>query len=232
MGKVGIVGGIGPASTLEYYREIVAGYRRVTGGTAYPKIAVNSVDMTEMLCFTESNDFDGLRDFLLRAIEELAAAGSDFAAIASNTPHIVFDEVKKRSPLPLISIVEAACDKAASLKLGNLLLIGTGFTMSHHFYQDAFEQRGIRAYVPAAPGRALVQGIIFPELEEGIVRPEQKKKLVELCSGLIQEEKADGIVLGCTELPLMLGAADFDVAVLDTTRIHIDAIVKRLVALR
>jgi len=230
MGKAGIVGGVGPASTLDYYREIISDFRRATGGKNYPKIVVNSVDMTEMLRFTERRDFPGLADFLLRAIDELAAAGADFALIASNTPHIVFDQVRERSPLPLISIVEAACTRAASLGLKRLLLIGTGFTMANHFYQDALALRGIQAFVPPEEGRALVQNIIFPELEEGIVRPEQKERLVRLCSGLILDEGADGIILGCTELPLMIGARDFDVAVLDTTRIHIDAVVERLTA--
>ena len=228
MGKVGIIGGVGPASTLDYYREIISGYRRATGGTNYPKIVVNSVDMTEMLQFTERKDFPGLADFLLRAIDELAAARAEFAVIASNTPHIVFDKVRERSPLPLISIVEVACARAASLGLKKLLLIGTGFTMSNHFYQDALAMRGIQAFVPSEEGRALVQSIIFPELEEGIVRPEQKERLIKLCSGLIRDGGADGIILGCTELPLMIGPKDFDIAVLDTTRIHIDAVVQRL----
>ena len=226
--KVGIVGGIGPVSTLDYYREIIAGYRRATGSVNYPKIVVNSVDMTEMLVFTEGRDFDGLTDFLLRAVGELAAARADFAAIASNTPHIVFDRLSLHSPIPLVSIVQATCAQAASLGLKKLLLIGTAFTMANRFYQDAFAERGIESFVPPEEGRKLVQGIIFPELEDGIVRPERKRELVRLCDALIDEKGADGIVLGCTELPLMLRPDDFDVTVLDTTRIHIDAIVRKL----
>ena len=228
MGKVGIVGGVGPASTLDYYREIISGFRRATGSKNYPKIVVNSVDMTEMLRFTDRRDFPGLTDFLLRAIGELAAAGADFALIASNTPHIVFDQVRERAPLPMISIVEATCARAASRSLKKLLLIGTGFTMANHFYQDALALRGIESFVPSKEGQALIQNIIFPELEDGIVRPEQKARLVGLCAGLIRDEEADGIILGCTELPLMIGDRDFEVAVLDTTRIHIDAVVERL----
>ena len=230
MDKIGIVGGIGPASTLDYYREIISGFRSATGGKNYPKIIVNSVDMTEMLRFTEKKDFPGLTDFLLRAIGELASAGATFALIASNTPHIVFDQVRERSPLPMISIVEAACARAMSLRLKKLLLIGTGFTMANHFYQDALALRGIECFVPSEDGQALIQNIIFPELEDGIVRPEQKARLVGLCANLIRDEGADGIILGCTELPLMIGERDFDVAVLNTTRIHIDVAIERLIA--
>ncbi|HWR11133.1 MAG TPA: amino acid racemase [Rectinemataceae bacterium] len=230
MQKVGIVGGIGPASTLDYYREIIAGYRMATGARDYPKIVIDSVNMTEMLSFIDGGDSAGLIDFLLASIDRLSRAGADFAVIASNTPHFVFDRVRERSVIPLISIVEATRARAAFLGLKNLLLIGTASTMSKHFYQDAFVERGISSFVPSEEGRILVHGIIFPELEEGIVRPEKKRELVALCERLIRESGADGIVLGCTELPLMLGAGDFGVAVLDTTRIHINAIVERLVA--
>jgi len=228
MSKVGIIGGIGPASTLEYYREIVEGYRRATGARNYPKIEVNSVDMTEMLSFIEAGDYEGLVGFLLSAVRELARAGADFGAIASNTPHVVFDRVQALSPIPLISIVESTCASAVSLGLRKLLLIGTWSTMAGRFYQDTLAAAGIEAFVPSEEGRRLVHGTIFPDLEEGIVLPEKKKVLTALCGKLIDEARADGIILGCTELPLMLGAEDFDVAVLDTTRIHIDRIVERL----
>ena len=228
MSKVGIIGGIGPASTLEYYREIIEGYRGAMGARNYPKIEVNSVDMTEMLSFIEAGDYEGLVGFLLSAVRELARAGADFGAIASNTPHVVFDRVQALSPIPLISIVESTCESAASLGLRKLLLIGTWSTMAGRFYQDALAAAGIEAFVPSEEGRRLVHGTIFPDLEEGIVLPEKKKVLTALCGKLIDEARADGIILGCTELPLMLGAEDFDVAVLDTTRIHIDRIVERL----
>ena len=230
MSKVGIIGGIGPASTLEYYREIIEGYRGAMGARNYPKIEVNSVDMTEMLSFIEAGDYEGLVGFLLSAVRELARAGADFGAIASNTPHVVFDRVQALSPIPLISIVESTCESAASLGLRKLLLIGTWSTMAGRFYQDALAAAGIEAFVPSEEGRRLVHGTIFPDLEEGIVLPEKKKVLTALCGKLIDEVRADGIILGCTELPLMLGAEDFDVAVLDTTRIHIDRIVERLAA--
>jgi len=224
----GIVGGVGPESTLDYYRNIVAGYRSRMAGDAYPRIIINSINMTEMLAFVYSRNFDGLTDFLLSAIDSLGRAGADFAAIASNTPHVVFDQVSARSPLPLISIVETTCTRAFSLRLKKVLLIGTGFTMKSTFFQECFSWYGIEVIVPSAENREIIQNIIFPDLENGIVAPGKKQELLRLCNDTMAGKSVDGIVLGCTELPLMVSKDDFAIEVLNTTQIHIDAIVGRL----
>jgi aspartate racemase len=225
---VGIVGGIGPESTVDYYRGIINGYRSLSNGTDYPRIIINSINMTEMLELIERRDYQGVVNLLLNAVVALKSAGASFAVIGSNTPHVVFDSLQAQSPIPLISIVEATCKESLSLGLKKILLIGTRFTMQNHFYQNEFARHGITVIVPDAAEQEIIHNVIFPELEDGIVVPEKKNQVVSLCSNIIESAQCDGIILGCTELPLMLGEHDFDIAVLNTTRIHIDAIVEKM----
>ena len=225
---IGIVGGIGPESTADYYKSIINGYRALSQDGSYPRIIINSIDMSEMLALIDRKDYSGVTDLLLRSVTSLKNAGANVAAIASNTPHVVFDKVKVLSPIPLISIVEASCRYATSLGLKKALLIGTRFTMQHNFYQTAFIQKGISVIVPSAENQEIIHNIIFPELEEGIVIPEKKAEMMDICNDIIVQESCDGIILGCTELPLMLHEDYFSIAVLNTAQIHVQAIVERL----
>jgi len=227
--KVGIIGGIGPESTLDYYKSIITAYRKITGDENYPKILINSINMTEMLSYVSDENYDQLINLLLNSVRELKDGGADFAVIASNTPHIVFEKIEKQTPIPLISIVDETAKKASFLQLKNVLLIGTAFTMKSSFYTDGFRNYNIPIQIPSSEEQEIIHGIIFPDLEEGIVRPEKKIQMLELCNNIIMNKKCDGIVLGCTELPLMLTAEDFAVSVLNTTQIHIDSIVRKFV---
>jgi aspartate racemase len=225
---VGIVGGIGPESTIDYYKGIINGYRSLSNDVNYPRIIVNSINMTAMLTLIDNKDYSGVTSLLLNAIVALKAAGASFAVIASNTPHVVFDDIKACSPIPIISIVEVTCNQALSLGLKKLLLIGTRFTMQNHFYQDEFRRHGIALAIPSSVDQEIVHNIIFPELEEGIVIPEKKARLVALCNEIIDKEQCDGIILGCTELPLMLHDEEFNIKVLNTAQIHVKTIVNKL----
>jgi aspartate racemase len=228
MKKIGIIGGIGPESTIDYYRGIISLYREKTGDGNYPLIVVNSVNMTEMLSYVSDQNYDALTSLLLSSLGELKRAGAEIAAIASNTPRIVFDALSALSPLPLVSIVEATCEEARSLRIKKALLVGTAFTMRSSFYRDCFSRRSIPVVVPSEKEQELIHGIIFPELEDGIVIPEKKKQLLDICNRIIAKERIDGVILGCTELPLMVKDGDLDVHILNTSRIHIEAIVSRL----
>ena len=225
MKKVGIIGGIGPASTLDYYSGIINKYRVKANDENYPEIIINSINMTEMLTYVSNKDWSSLTNMLLKAIKSLSDAGADFAAIASNTPHIVFDMVKEMSVLPLISIVLETCKYAKLKGCKKVVVIGTRFTMSNGFYRDAFERHGITAVVPSEAEQETIHNLFFPNLENGIVIPEDKQNMLKILSGLVDEHHADAIVLGCTELPLMIKTGDVDTLLLDTTQIHIDAIV-------
>jgi aspartate racemase len=228
MKKAGIVGGIGPVSTPDYYLGIINGYRERSQNGDYPEIVIDSINMTEMVEYVSERRYDELVMLLARSVANLEAAGADFAAIASNTPHIVFDEVRMRSKLPLISIVEETCIYAQKAGWMRAAVLGTLFTMQSGMYVQAFERYGINAFVPEAKMQETVHGIIFPNLEDGIVLQEDKKKLLETAEELVRTTNADVLVLGCTELPLAIRQEDISTPVLNTTQIHIDAIVREL----
>ena len=228
--KIGIVGGIGPLSTLDYYSGIIHGYRQVAGDESYPEIVIDSVNMTGMLQLVQQENWDALVQFLLRSIENLAKAGAAFAVLASNTPHIVFEQIAKAAPIPLLSLVDETCNEAERRGYTKLILLGTGFTMKHTFYADAMRKKGIEVAVPGKAAQEKIHHIIFPNLEEGIVLPEQKAEMLCLAKDSIQREGAQALILGCTELPLIIRPEDLDTPLLNTTQIHIAAIINRMLA--
>ena len=230
MKKFGLVGGIGPASTLDYYKGIIDGYRARTGGVGYPLIIIDSINLDEMYHLAATKAWPAFTDRLADSIETLAAGGAEFAAMAANTAHIVFDDLSARSPLPLISLVEETCKRARDEGCRRVVIFGTAFTMSSGLYKDAFARYGIDAFVPTAEEQQTIHNIIFPHLQEGIVLPEEKSAVLAIAAKMLAAENADALVLGCTELPLFIRAGDLDTLILDTTQIHIDAIVDRLLA--
>jgi len=143
MKTLGIIGGIGPESTIEYYRQIIAAYRQRKQDGSYPQIIINSIDMKKMLDLIEANELARLTDYLLGEVQKLAKAGADLGLLASNSPHIVFDELSRQSPIPLLSIVEAACEATKKLGLKRAGLLGTRFSMQGQYYPDVFPGRGL-----------------------------------------------------------------------------------------
>jgi len=228
MKKIGIVGGIGPASTLDYYNGIINGVREKTKNDNYPEIVINSVNMTKMLSILSLKDWDALTDMLINAIKALDAAGAEIAAIASNTPHIVFDRVQAGSNLPIISIVKATCEYAKKKNNKKSIIIGTRFTMSSGLYSEALEKYNIASVVPSEEEQLVIHNIIFPKLENGIVDLEDKKKMLEIVNSLKVDNSADALLLGCTELPLMIQNNDVDIEVLNTTQIHVEEIINQV----
>src|SRR6266571_7075244 len=148
MKTLGIIGGLGPESTVDYYQRLIALYRERTRDGSYPEFIIASVNLTKGLNFMDAGDLAGMADYLLEAIGKLARAGADFGIISANTPHIVFDDVAAKSPIPLISIVEATCAAAKTQKLKRLALFGTRYTMQADFYQKVFKREGIKLVVP------------------------------------------------------------------------------------
>src|SRR5215472_13101026 len=148
MKTLGMVGGLGPESTIDYYQKIIALYRERTGDGSYPEFIINSINLRKGLDFMDANDLAGMADFLLEAIGRLARAGADFGLISANTPHIVFDDVAPKSTIPLISIVEATCAGGKPRNLKRLALFGTRYTMQANFYPKVFSREGIALLVP------------------------------------------------------------------------------------
>jgi aspartate racemase len=229
MKTVGIIGGIGPESTIEYYRFIIEGYRARLADGSYPSIIINSVDLNKLVTWMNASELDAVTDYLLAAIQKLAAGGADFAAIAANTPHIVFKQVKTRSPIPLISIVEATRDKARALGLKRLGLFGARFTMQAAFYPEVFAEAGLNIIVPNESEQAFIHEKYFNELVKNIFLPETRDRLGTIAKRMKEEERIDGLILGGTELPLILRDAESSVLpFLDTSRIHVERIIEEL----
>src|SRR6266581_9786757 len=172
MQTLGIIGGLGPESTIDYYQRIIALYRERTGDGSYPEFFINSVNLRKGLDFMAANNLAGMADYLLEAIGKLVRAGADFGLIAANTPHIVFDDVAPKSPIPLISIVEATCAAAKAQNLKRLALFGTRYTMKGNFYPKVFTREGIELLVPEAADQDYIHEKYFSELVVGKFLPE------------------------------------------------------------
>ncbi len=230
MNTVGIVGGIGPESTIEYYRLIISSYLGREKNGNYPQIIINSINMKKMLDLIGANQLDKVSEYLVSEVRKLAAAGADFALLASNTPHIVFDKIHQASPLPLISIVEAACEKVRKIGLHRIGLFGTKFTMQSGFYNKVFSTENIEVITPDEKDQDYIHDKYMLELVKGIIRDETKNRLLDIISRFREKHEIKGIILGGTELPLILKESDItDIVLIDTTRIHVESILKRLV---
>src|SRR6266581_9067010 len=180
MKPLGIVGGLGPESTLDYYRRTIELYRERQRDGSYPQFIINSVDLKKGLDFMAASDLAGMADYLLEGIGKLARAGADFGLIAANTPHIVFDDVAPKSPIPLISIVEATSAAAKMRGLKNLALFGTKFTMQADFYPKVFLREGMKLVVPDPQDQDYIHEKYFSELVSGNFLPETRAGLLAI----------------------------------------------------
>jgi aspartate racemase len=231
MKTLGIVGGIGPESTIDYYRLIIATYRERVADGSYPPLIISSIDLSRMISMITANDLSGVVEYLVPEFQRLANAGADFGLIAANTPHIVFDELRTRSPIPLLSIVEATADAAAAVGHRRLCLFGTRFTMKAGFYAAAFSRTGITLLVPNEAEQAHIHDKYMTELVNGLFHPETRVSLLAIANRMREQEGIDGVILGGTELPLLLrNAPDCTVPLLDTAQIHVRAAVEMMLA--
>jgi len=231
MKTVGIIGGIGPESTVEYYRLIIASYREQKQDGSYPSILINSIDLKKMLDLIGANELAKVTEYLVDEVQRLARAGADFGLLASNTPHIVFDEIRRQSPIPLVSIVEATCEAAQALGLKRVGLFGTRFTMQGRFYPDVFSKEGITLAVPEQDEQEYIHDKYMSELVNGIILPETRERLLMIVDRLKERQGIQGLILGGTELPLILrDVLDRGIPFLDTTKIHVKRIVAQLLS--
>lgn len=225
----GIIGGIAPESTIDYYRRIIAACRERAGDGSYPAIVINSIDLTAMLRLA-ANDRDALVAYLVSEVERLVRAGAELGAFASNTPHLVFDEVQRATSLPLVSIVHAARDGAIARGLRRVALLGTRFTMSGTFYPAVFSAAGITVVLPSDEEQAYVHDTYMSDLVAGRFEAPTRERFVQIIRGLQQREAIDGVVLAGTELPLLLRGVEVEgLEMLDTTALHVEAIVEGMI---
>ncbi len=227
MAIVGIVGGLGPESTIDYYRRILEGWKQEDPSST-PSIVIDSLDVQRGLRLVE-HDRPALVDYLLASLRRLAGAGADFAAMAANTPHVVFDDLVARSPIPLVSIVEACAEEARRRGLKRLGLLGTRFTMEGSFYPDVCARYGIAIVTPNAQERLWLHERYVGQMLNGDFRDDTRQDVIALVGRLRYDEHIDGVILGGTELTILLPASVVaNLPALDTTALHVAAIVKRL----
>jgi aspartate racemase len=230
MKTIGIIGGIGPESTLEYYRFIIASYREKKKDGSYPSIIINSINLQKVVDLITAGEFARVAEYFVAELHRLAKAGADFGLLSANTAHIVFDEVQRQSPIPLISIVQATCDAAKLRGLKKLGLFGTRFTMQGRFYPEIFSREGIVLVTPDEGERAYIHEKYMGELVNGIFLPETRERLLAIVNALIERDGIEGLILGGTELPLILRDATASIPFLDTTKIHVESAVAQLLS--
>jgi len=224
---VGLVGGLGPEATIDYYRRILAAWEQRLPGSA-PAMVIDSLDATRVLRLAAS-DRAALAEYVLGSVRRLEAAGAHFAVITSNTTHVVFADVAARCSIPLISIVETCADEAVRLKLKRCALIGARFTMEAPLYPKAFARRGLEIVVPDELDRPWIHERYVSQLLKGDFRDDTRAEFVSLVRRLHEKHVLDAVILGGTELPLLLRTPTVaGLPALDTTGLHVAAIIRRL----
>jgi aspartate racemase len=221
MKKIGIVGGLGPEATLYYYRVLIdLCHENKDLGKNYPEIIIYSLNLEECCQMMELGNWGQLTTKLLTALQSLYQAGADFGLIAANTPHMVFGDVKAKSPIPLLSIVEETCNAVAERGLSKVGLIGTLVTMQSHFYRDVFNKHNISIVVPEEDEQAYIYSKIGSELGLGVMLDETRKNFLKITQRMIDQEAIQGLILGCTEIPLLLTKEELGIPFFDTSKIH------------
>lgn len=228
MKTLGLIGGTGPESTIDYYRLLTAQYREKADG-ASPPVIINSINLKLMIEWMSANELGKVTDYLVAEFKKLEQAGVDFAALTANTPHIVFDEIKQRVTLPLISIVEAACERAQALGFKSVGLFGTRYTMQAPFYPKVFSRTNIKLVTPNEEEQEYIHEKYFGELLKDVFLPETRAKFLSIADEMKARDGVEAIILGGTEIPLLLRADEHNgIQLLDTTRIHVDRLIKEM----
>ncbi len=220
--KIGILGGMSPESTTAYYEYITRTYTEQFGDFSYPEIIIYSVSFQPFVDWPAAGKWDLVANSLAECANRLDKAGADFIVIATNTMHIVFDEIQAQVNIPIISLLDAVGQAIQTKNITKVGLLGTRFTMQNSFYADALKKFGIEVIVPTGDDAITVNQVIYDELVKGIISPQSKRKFLTITKTL-QERGAQGVILGCTEIPLLINTADTELLLFDTTVIHAQA---------
>ena len=217
--KIGILGGLTPESTITYYMHIVHRYHELYGNHGYPETIIVGVSFQQYEDWMMKEDWDSIEKALLEGLKTLKRAGADFAVIATNTMHILFEKLQKQIDMPLISIVDATAEAIKEEGFKKIGLIGTQFSMTKPFYREGLKKHGIEVVSPNKEDRDYIVKVIFEELSVGKLTEESRKGYLKIIDKLV-DQGAEGIVLGCTEIPLLIRQQDTDVKVFDTATVH------------
>lgn len=230
MKRIGIVGGLGPEPTMDYYRIIVDTYRENTKTEDTPEIILYSLNLQVFLRMMEADRKTEAVTYLANAVECLASARADFALIAAGTPHIFLDEIREHASIPLLSVVEETLKVVKKFGITNVGLLGTKFTMQADFYQRVFTREGISLVVPTSDEQDYIHGKLIDELQFGRVVEDTRNRMMTIVKRMQYEDSIQGLILGCTELPLILPDEGWGIPFYNTTRIHAEAAVEQCLA--
>jgi aspartate racemase len=228
--RLGVIGGLGPESTIDYYKTLIEVWRRERPDGSYPPLIIDSLDVQKGIALVTAGDMHGLTEYLVESVQRLSRAGAGLALMSANTPHLVFDEVRAASPIPMISIIEATSRAAAARVMKRVALFGTRFTMQSSMYPDGLRRAGIEVVVPTDEEQTFIHEKYLGELIPGVFRDETREKLISIIHAIHARTPIEAVILGGTELPLILRKPEYDgVVMLDTTRIHVEAAVREMV---
>lgn len=223
MKTVGLIGGMSWESTLEYYRIINEEVKNKLGGSHSAKCLIYSFDFNEVEILQHNNEWDKLTELMVSKANDLKKAGADFIAICANTMHLMANDIEKETNLKVVHIAEATAKEAISKNIKKVLLLGTKFTMEGTFYKNILNNNNIDVLIPNTEDRQFIHNVIYTELVRGIINEESKTKFLSIINNF-KEVGVEGVVLGCTEIPLLIKQKDLDIVVFDTTEIHSIAI--------
>lgn len=228
MKRIGILGGMSYESTIKYYDLILQGYYEKNNDYNYPEIVIFSLNFQKVIDLELGEDKEEYVNYLMTGIKSLENSGASFIIMAANSPHAVYKDLSRLTTIPLLSIVKATLDNASDKNMKTLLLLGIKFTMQSTFYQDYSKKLGMRIITPSLKEQNEIDKIIFDELVIGYFKQESKDKLIQI----INNYKVDGVILGCTELPLILNKKDTTIKLLDTIELHVKAALDYYISLQ
>ena len=225
MKKIGLVGGTGPESTLMYYKELNTRIDQMTNGKAMPDLAIESVDFRKAWAYVSNGEKDKLADYLSEKVSCLKSTGCEVISLTAGTMHLVINEIEKKTGVSLVSIPKSVADEAVIKGYTKVGLLGTIFTMEQDYMKKDLIDAGIEVCIPDKEDRELVAKRIFEELELGIVKEETLKEFQDLISKMKNGQSIQAVILGCTELPLLLNEKNSPLPVLDSVEIHIKKLI-------
>jgi aspartate racemase len=220
--RIGILGGLTPESTVPYYMHIVHRYEEMHHDHSYPEVVVFSVSFQRFEDWMEVEDWESMELELTKGLHALHDAGADFAVIATNTMHNLYEKLDRRNIIPLLSLVDATGAEVKKAGIKKVGLIGTKFAMNKPYYREGLAKYGIKVVVPDEKDQAYIGKVIFEELSYGILNDESRKGYLEIMDRL-KAKGAQGVILGCTEIPLLIKQEHTKIPVFDTTTIHAEA---------
>ncbi|MDH5106001.1 amino acid racemase [Lentilactobacillus diolivorans] len=229
MEKLGIIGGTGPESTLAYYRQLNYGYqKRLSCQDVFPSMTIESINIYEMLRGIEQQDWHGTVRLLAAAVDHLKGAGATFATLSAITPHIVFDKLQKVSSLPMTSMLQLTAQCCVNCQYQRPLLLGTSFTMANNFFINVLVEAGIDVRLPNPAQQAFIGAKIMNELEKGQFKDSTRDQFINLINEIQRTNGIDSVILGCTELPMLIKQDNLQLPVLDPMQIHIQYLLDRM----